>query len=76
MNKNMVGPQEMANLMNSHNLQCQLFALSTVLLVVLDTSSFVRTQYFSGETDVNKGPRWTNGGSSGPKICHVVPNYA
>ena len=30
MNKNIVGPQEMTNLMNSHNLQCQLFALSSV----------------------------------------------
>jgi len=76
MNKNIVGPQEMTNLMNSHNLQCQLFALSSVPASGSRHQLFWRKQYFSGETDVNMGWWWTNGGSLGPKISHVVPNYA
>jgi len=76
MNKNIVGPQEMTNLMNSHNLQCQLFALSSVPASGSRHQLFWWKQYFSGETDVNMGWWWTNGGSLGPKISHVVPNYA
>jgi len=65
-----------SSLMNSHNLQCQLFALSSVPASGSRHQLFWRKQYFSGETDVNMGWWWTNGGSLGPKISHVVPNYA